>query len=441
MPNVPRLHPQRALVLALPLIAFAALLAVLTLVNRSPEPLAASSAEASLGAPAPQSTSERVRSLQDAVAAEPTDARLYAGLGDAYYQRGRETGNPAFYSRAQRALDRAVELDPRSPEATVAAGTLALARHDFAAGLELGERAHRLAPDLVRPYAVIADAQIELGRYAAAARSLDRLVSLKPTLTAYARVSYFRELNGDLDGAVRAMRLAVSAGSGSPEGVAYVRTLLGKLELDRGRYGPAERSYREALAANPGYPPALAGLARVDAARGDLGAAIARYREVIDRLPLPEYVIGLAEAELAAGREAAAERDLGLVEVESRLLRSAGINLDLELALYEADHGDPARAVRLARAAWERAPSTRAADALSWALHAAGRDAEALEMSARAMRLGSRDPYFLYHAGVIAADAGETARARALLGGLVAQSPRFSPLYGPRAERELEALR
>ncbi len=75
------------------------------------------------------------------------------------------------------------------------------------------------------------------------------------------------------------------------------------------------------------------------------------------------------------------------------------------------------------------------------ALHSAGRDAAASRMSAEAMRLGSRDPYFLFHAGTIAAAAGETGRARSLLGTLAAQSPRFSSVYGPRAERELEALR
>ena len=53
-------------------------------------------------------------------------------------------------------------------------GTLALARHDFDKGLELGRRALALAPDTVRPYSVIVDAQVELGRYADARRSLQR---------------------------------------------------------------------------------------------------------------------------------------------------------------------------------------------------------------------------------------------------------------------------
>ncbi|MFL5871719.1 MAG: tetratricopeptide repeat protein [Solirubrobacterales bacterium] len=431
---------HRLATLALPLLAFAALFAILSAVNGSP-PAPPTAASAALDAPAAtQSTAQLVGELQAALGDDPSDPALYDQLGDAYYQRARETGDPAYYSRSQRAYDAALARDPGDPLATVGAGTLALARHDFAAGLRLGLRAHRLAPDLVRPYAVIADAQVELGRYGPAARSIDRFVGLKPTLAAYARVSYFRELHGDLDGAAGAMRLAVSAGGGSPENLAYVDSLLGKLEIDRGRYGAAGHAYREALAADPGFPAATAGLARVAAAAGHLDLAIARYRDVVDRLPLPEYVIGLGETEIAAGRESSARRDLALVGVEARLLRSAGVNVDAELAVYEADHGNPARAVALGRSAWRRAPSVRSADAYAWALHSAGDDDAALAMSDEALRLGSRDPSFLYHAGAISADAGATGRARRILETLTEQSPRFSPLYGPRAERLLRSL-
>lgn len=439
MHTAPNFNLQRIAAIALPLLAFAGLFAILAVTNRSPEPVA--SAPAADAGPMPADTTQLVADYQAAVAADPTDSHLYGLLGDAYYQRARETADPSYYSRAEEAYDTALAGDPRDATATVGAGTLALARHDFAAGLALGRRAHAIAPDLVRPYAVIADAQIELGRYGAAARSLERFVALKPTLAAYSRVSYFRELHGDLDGAVAAMRLAVSAGGGSPENLAYVSSLLGKLEVDRGNYGAAEHAYREALAAVPGFPAAAAGLARVDAAEGRLESAIDRYREVVERQPLPEYMIGLAEAEIAAGRTPAARRDLALVGVEARLLRSAGVNVDVELALYEADHGDPRRAVALGATAWDRAPSVRSADAYAWALHSAGRDGAAQRMSNQAMRLGSRDPYFLYHAGTIAAAAGNAERARELLGQLVAQSPRFSPLYGPRAERALGGLR
>ena len=186
----------------------------------------------------------------------------------------RETGDATLYSRAERSFDSALRRDPRNVTAVIGAGTLALARHDFREGLRLGERALALAPATVRPYAVIVDAQVELGRYADAERSLQRMVDLRPNLASYARVSYFRELNGDLRGAADAMSLAVSAGGGTPENVAYVRSLLGDLELKRGRVDAAASAYRQALRVVSEHPPALLGLSRVEVARGHLDAGL-----------------------------------------------------------------------------------------------------------------------------------------------------------------------
>src|SRR4029453_17205443 len=100
--------------------------------------------------------------------------------------------------------------------------------HDFRGALRYGRQALAIAPGVSRIYGVIVDALVELGRYDEAERTLQHMVDLKPNLSSYARVSYFRELNGDLTGAVQAMRLAVSAGGDAPENVSYVQTLLGK---------------------------------------------------------------------------------------------------------------------------------------------------------------------------------------------------------------------
>ena len=161
--------------------------------------------------------------------------------------------------------------------------------------------------------------------------------------------------------------------------------------------------------ASPRYVPARAGLARVDAASGRLPSAITRLRSRRARLPLPEYVVLLGETELAAGRATAARRTFDLVRVQERLLAGAGVDTDVELALFEADHGDPRRGLSLARAAWRSAPSVRSADALGWALTRAGRPREGLRWGRRALRLGSRDARFLYHAGMSAVAAGGSA--------------------------------
>jgi hypothetical protein len=80
------------------------------------------------------------------------------------------------------------------------------------------------------------------------------------------------------------------------------------------------------------------------------------------------------------------------------------------------------------------------ADAYSWALYRAGRIEAAARFSVEAMRLGSADPLFLYHAGMIARANGDLLRARTLLTRLLERNPRFSPLYAPRAARALRSL-
>jgi tetratricopeptide (TPR) repeat protein len=327
------------------------------------------------------------------------------------------TGDAGYYARAEGAVDRALTLRPDDAGALTQRSALELSRHDFKAGLRDALRARELAPAVVAPFGAVVDALVELGRYPQAERALQEMVDRKPNLAAYARVSYFRELHGDLDGALDAMRAAVSAGGAVPEQDAYVRALLGGLELQKGRVAAAVREYREALAAVPGYAPAEAGLAQADVARGRLAPAIARLQRVVDRLPLPAYVIALGEAQEAAGRRAAAAQTFALVRAETMLQERAGVNADVELAVFEADHGSPKRAVALGRRAWASAPSVRSADALGWALHRAGRSRAALGWARRALALGSRDPAFLTHAGLIARAAGEPGLAARRLAG------------------------
>jgi tetratricopeptide (TPR) repeat protein len=424
--------------------AFAAALALFALVNRGASELAPAAPPGDAGtslAAAARSTDARIAQLQRAVRAQPQHAEASAALGLSYLQKVRESGDASFYARADAVLRDALRRAPANLDALVGMGELALARHDFRAALGWGERARAAHPGPLAPYPILVDANVELGRYGVAEHELQRLVDLKPSLAAYARVAYLRELHGDLAGAVAAMRRAVSAGGGAPENVAYVQTLLGNLEFERGRLGAARAAYGSALAGVAGYAPAAAGLAQIDAARGRFARAIARLRRVVARLPLPQYVVALGETELAAGRTRSARRDLALVRAEQRLLRANGVDTDVDVALFQANHGSAASAVSLARRAWAQAPSTRSADALGWALTRGGRPAEGYAWGRRALRLGSRDATLLYHAGMSAAAAGRVPAARALLRRAIALNPRFSALYGPRAERTLRGLR
>src|SRR3954452_21593646 len=276
--------------------AFAAMLALLVAVmGAGRDPVGATAARRlamTPDAPRPGATTDqRIAVLQATVRAQSTRADGYTLLAGAYRQKVRETGDASFYAKGDGLIARALRLAPGDPAALTERAALEASRHDFRGALRDSLAARRAAPEVDKPSGVLVDALVELGRYRAAAGALQEMVDRRPDLAAYARVSYFRELHGDLRGAAAAMRLAVSAGGGAAENTAYVQSLLGALDFARGLLPPASLASRRALALVPRYAPADAGLARVQAARGDLAGAIRRLSGVVARLPPPQEVV------------------------------------------------------------------------------------------------------------------------------------------------------
>jgi tetratricopeptide (TPR) repeat protein len=386
-------------------------------------------------------TDQLIWDYQQRVRENPDDVQSYAVLGAAYLQKVRDTGDPSYYAKAQAVFDEALKREPQNVEALIGAGTLANARHQFAEALKIGEQARAMNPKVPRIYGVIADAQIELGMYDEAVQTLQTMIDMRPDLSSYSRVSYARELHGDLEGAIEAMQEAVTAGGPATENSAWVRVQLGNLYFAQGDLALAEQEYQRTLSTLPDYVYAQAGLGRVRAAQGRLDEAIGLYQQAIARMPLPEFVIALGETEEAAGRAGEAAKQYDLVRAMQQLFKANGVDTDLELALFDADHGqDPAGTLVLARAVYARRPSVKAADTLAWALFKAGQPAEARRYADQALHLGTQDALMLYHAGMIAQAAGDTAAARGFLTRALSRNPHFSPLYGPLAQQALSKL-
>src|SRR5205823_4027918 len=131
----------------------------------------------------------------------------------------------------------------------------------------------------------------------------------------------------------------------------------------RGDMDGARIQYRLALQSLDGYAPAQAGLGKIEAAEGRLDSAIALLRAAAEKLPLPEHVIALGDAYRAAGREAEAARQYRLVDAMDRIARENGVDSDMEMALFCADHGLHLEdALARARRAVAERPSIRAWD-------------------------------------------------------------------------------
>jgi tetratricopeptide (TPR) repeat protein len=376
--------------------------------------------------------------LEAQVRAQPRDARLLTQLGFAYQLRWRETADPSYLPRSEAALRRALRFGVEDADATLGLGSLALIRHEFRAALRYGRDARKLLPGSSRPLGVIGDALVELGRYDEAFAAFERMVTLRPSLASYARVAYARELVGDREGAVEALRLALDAAAGQPEPSAWANVELAKLELGLGHTRAARAHVRAALSVLPGYPSARVELARIEAAAGRLDAAIAQAQRAADAIPTSQSLALLADLLEREGRVDEARRQRETIGVVDRLLDANGVQVDLESAVARADDlVRPDETVELARRAREARPSIYGDDALAWALARAGRCSEAVPLARRALRLGTEDGLLWFHLGYAHRCAGDRLAMRESYRRALEVNPAFSVRWAPVARRAL----
>ncbi|MFC9928610.1 tetratricopeptide repeat protein [Streptomyces sp. NPDC127190] len=377
----------------------------------------------------------------------PRDARAWAVLGSAYVQRGRRAADPADFPRAERALQASLRVrGQHNTEALDGLTALANARRDFPAAKRYGEQALKAAPKRWQSYPPLIDAYTGLGDYKAARGSLDKLLALRtgaaerPAMMARAAAVY-RD-RGWREDAVAQLTDAAAAAGTPAEQAAYL-TGLGQLAWERGDLPDALRHFEAAVRLDPEQRAAAAGRGRVLAAQGRTSAAVGAYRQASAAAADPADVVELGELYESLGRhrEAGAQYDRLKALVRRRI--AAGVDEELLIGRFEADHGDALDAVRRLRAEWERQPGIEVADALGWALHRAGEDQEALGYAVLATdtaKGGVRSALYAFHRGMVERELDLYAPARRHLAEALRINPYFSPLAVPAARAALREL-
>jgi tetratricopeptide (TPR) repeat protein len=236
---------------------------------------------------------------------------------------------------------------------------------------------------------------------------------------------------------------AVARAQAPAEQAAYLERA-GQLAWERGDRGAALRHFQEAVRLDPDQRAAFAGQGRALAALGRTTEALNAYRVAFAKQPRPEYALELGELYEFLGLPDAARVQYDLLRDRVREAAAGGADEELVLGRFEADHGDPAAAVRRLRAEWRRQPGTEVADALGWALHRAGRHEEALRFAVRATDPerggGVRSALYAYHRGMVERALERYGPARRHLQEALRVNPYFSPLQA-RTARETRPAR
>lgn len=383
---------------------------------------------------------EAIAAAQTRLEDLPGDYVTWAELGAAYVEQARVTADPSYYAQAEGALAESLRLRPDGNDvALTGMGALANARHDFAGAAVHAQAALAINAYSSVTYGVLTDALTQLGDYPGATAAVNRMQELRPGIASFTRLSYDFELHGDLVNAQFTLEQALDLAQSRAE-ESFCRLYLSQLEFNSGDLDAAETYAADGLQELPDDPGLRQAQARVDAARGNEDEAVAGYQAVVNARPLPENLLEFGNYLTSVGRDDEAADQYALVETVRSLFAANGVTDDLGTALYAADIGDAATAVPAAEAEWALRRNVDSADAMAWALHAAGRDAEALPFAEQATGIGGVNASFVYHRGVIEAALGLTDRARASLQLALDTNPYFSSTQAPLAEQALSAL-
>lgn len=345
-----------------------------------------------------------IASMESRLSRDPDDGASAVTLADTLLRLTRVTGNAGLAMRAESALATVLKSEPLDYDARRMLAAVYLSQHRFRDAILEAERCQESRALDAWTFGVLGDAHLELGDYDEAFTAFDRMAALKPNAASYARASYARELQGDLDGALRLMQMSAEATTPQdPESLAWHYAQIGHLDLEMNRLDEAARAYEHADFVFPNHPFAADGLAQVEAARGHRSTALDLVLKRLASAPSPGQAALAGDLLEALGRHGEAERQY--------LLAEAGWRVDApepsKLARFLAEHDRHVdEAVRLAEQASSARHDIFTDDALAWAYFKQGRVADARVAIARALRTGTRDRTIRRHAAAIAAAAG-----------------------------------
>jgi tetratricopeptide (TPR) repeat protein len=376
-----------------------------------------------------------MQGLLDNIAKNPKDYKSMVALTEDYIQEARVTGDYAYYDKASlELLGKVLKNNPKNFDALTLKALILLSQHHFSDALDVGNQAVTINPYNAFIYGVLDDANLELGRYDSAIKMADKMTSIRPDLRSYARISYLREIFGDIPGAISAIKLAVSAGYPGLEQTEWARMILGHLYEIEGQVDSAQMVYQKALLERPDYPFAIAGLGRIEKEKGNYPEAIKYFEKAKDLIVEYSFKDELTDLyrlnnEPSKGDQSAQDviDELGgNLGDESQSIHGHYADKELAYAYLKTNPADLDKALKHALVEYDRRPDNiDVCEAVAWVRYKRGEYAQADTLINKALRTHSRNPVLLCHAGLIKVKAGEVTQGEALIKTAVEQDPYF----------------
>ncbi|GAC1426548.1 MAG: hypothetical protein NVS1B13_11510 [Flavisolibacter sp.] len=383
------------------------------------------------------SIEKNASALQVAIKKNPNDAKSKLAMAALFIQEARVTGNYIYYDKAaMKYVNQVLTKEPLNFTGLIFKSLIYLSQHHFAEGLDFAQQAQKVNPYNAYVYGLLVDGSVEMGNYTAAVENSDKMVSIRPDLRSYSRISYLREIHGDYPGAIEAMKMAVDAGPPGEESTEWTRIQLGHLYENTGDLRGAEMQYSIALEERPQYAFATAGLGHLMMASKNYKKAIEFYQQAettLNDISFREQLVELYN--LANQKEKAKTEAKKLIDELSRDAQkgqqdeSIGHYSDRELAYAYLDVNDYEKALAHASIEYNRRPGNiDVNETMAWIYFKMNNAQKALPFIATALKTNSKNPTLLCQAGLIYLKNGDTEKGNALMNQGLAKNPNISPI-------------
>jgi tetratricopeptide (TPR) repeat protein len=388
-------------------------------------------------------------SLLNLIKDNPTDSKSQLRLAALYIQEARVTGDYAYYDvAAMKYINDVLNLDSLDFNGLVFKSLIYMSQHHFADGLDIAHKAQRVNPYNAYVYGLLVDGNVEMGNYDVAVSYADKMVSIRPDLTSYSRVSYLREIFGDYAGSIKAMQMAVEAGGAGDEHTEWTRYQLANLYQKTNNYKKADTLYQLSLSMRPNYAYAIAGLAQVEMANKNYAQAIAYYEKadsLIDDYSIKEELV---DAYQQSGQQAKADKlskevidELNANSQAAVTNQNLGQYADRELAYAYLKVKDNDKALEHAMMEYNRRPNNiDVNETVAWVYYCKGDYTKAVPYINVALKTHSKNPELLSRAALIYYKSGNAPLAKTILSGTSLQNPYIDAELRAEAENTIAKL-
>lgn len=341
--------------------------------------------------------------LQGGALAAPVNSESATRFVYRLYQRASLTGSFSELDDAERALAKAIELLPPSPDLYYLKANIDFKFHrlaDVRRDLELGQglRASFQGRTLE------ADLNFQEGRYGLAQEEYERLIREDKTWDSLARLAYLKAKMGYETEAEELYTQAEDELTAKEmRHYAWVELQRGVLDLTHGRYDEALDHYRRADKAYSGYWLTASHRAELLGAQGDFDEAVAMYEELCASVERPEFQQALGELYVLMGEPEKAEPWIErALAAYLAAAEAGGVHYYHHLVdLYSDARRDSAEAVKWARMDLELRENFSTQAAMAWALYLDNQLQEAMQFMNKALLSGVKDPYLYHQAAII----------------------------------------